>query len=87
MHAYMSFDKEKENLKKHRPDIQSHRDLEDELRSEHINSFLYASDAFIQSLQGFIATPNDLNLRNTALAIRKDLWGIKINLNLSGVGH
>jgi hypothetical protein len=85
MHAYMNFDKEIERLGKHRPDIKTYRDLEDELRSEHINSFLYASDYFIQSLQDFIATPNNLNLRNTALAIRKDLWGIKTNLELKGI--
>jgi len=80
MHAYMNFDQNKEMLVKHGYDIQNKKDLTDLLRAEHINSFLFASDAFIEAFQVFIQTPTDENIRKVALTIRKDLWGLRTKL-------
>jgi hypothetical protein len=76
MHAYMNFEQNKDMLVKHGYDIQTPKDLEELLRTEHINSFLFASDSSIKTFEIFIQTPTEENIRKVALAIRKDLWGI-----------
>ncbi|HVU27846.1 MAG TPA: hypothetical protein VHG71_08945 [Verrucomicrobiae bacterium] len=80
MHAYMNFEQNKDMLIKHGYEIQSKKDLAELLRTEHINSFLFASDDFIKTFQIFIETPTEENIRKVALAIRKDLWGLKTHL-------
>ena len=80
MHTYMNFDQNKAMLKKYDYDIQNRSDLTDLLKAELINSFLFATDDFIHSFEQFIETPSQPNLRRVALAIRKDLWGVKTKI-------
>jgi hypothetical protein len=47
------------------------------LKAELINSYLYASDEFLHSLKNFIQDQSNKNLLAVAVAIRKDLWGLR----------
>ncbi len=49
----------------------------DKLREYYYHSILYASDEVLEKLKIFIANANRENYINTALAMRKHLWGKK----------
>jgi hypothetical protein len=64
-------------LKLRRPELQSAADLDQELEVELLNSLLFASDATVESISAFIATPSKRTFHTAAIAMRKDLWGSK----------
>lgn len=64
-------------IKQHRPDLDSIKNLDDELLTELLNSFVFADDAVIKSLAQFINEPNYNHYIQTAVAMRSDLWGKK----------
>jgi hypothetical protein len=82
MHGRLDFERSRCELLKYGYSIHTTEDLTALLRAEHINAFLFASDDFIRSLGEFIQTPSEANLVQTALCIRKDLWGVKTRLSL-----
>lgn len=82
MHAVLDFDRSKKELQKYGYQLNNRDDLLALLAAEHINAFLFASDDFLTAFGQFIATPNMSNLRNAAMAIRKDLWGVKTKLSM-----
>jgi len=63
------------HVKDHRPDLNSIDDIVKELRTEMLNSFLFASDDVIRSLTEFIAEPAHKRYIKAAVSMRKDLWG------------
>jgi len=63
------------HIKDHRPDLGNIDDVVKELRTEMLNSFLFASDDVIRSLTEFIAQPAHDRYIKTAVSMRKDLWG------------
>ena len=58
-------------------EISSLEDLNELLKDELINSYLFASTNFISALEQFIEQPNKENLLIIAKEIRKDLWNLK----------
>jgi len=63
------------HIKDHRPDLTNLDDVVKELRTEMLNSFLFASDDVIRSLTEFIARPAHDRYIKAAVSMRKDLWG------------
>jgi hypothetical protein len=63
------------HVKDHRPDLINIDDVVKELRTEMLNSFLFASDDVIRSLTEFIAQPAHNRYIRAAVSMRKDLWG------------
>jgi hypothetical protein len=80
MHSLINYEKEKNNLLIHRPNIQSKEELSDELYAEWINMSLYASDKVILKMKEFVVNPNNTNFNCTILEMRKDLYSIKTKL-------
>ena len=74
------YDHDRQLLIDKRPDINNLERLKNELHAEFINMALFASDKVILRMKEFIkkATPNTLN--NLAVAMRKDLYGIRTGL-------
>jgi|HubBroStandDraft_6_1064221.scaffolds.fasta_scaffold00150_43 hypothetical protein len=62
-------------IKEHRRDLGNIGDVVKELRTEMLNSFLFASDDVIRSLTEFIAQPTHNRYIKAAVSMRKDLWG------------
>lgn len=80
LYALVYFDKEQDQIKKHRPDIKTKEDLLNELRAEWTNMILFASDAVILKMQVLIQQPSLDNFTQTLLAMRKDLYGLSSKL-------
>jgi hypothetical protein len=80
LYALMYYDKEQDQLKKHRPDIKTKDDLINEIRAEWTNMILFASDKVITTTQNFILEPNMANFNKTLLAMRKSLYGLRTKL-------
>jgi hypothetical protein len=78
--AFVNYEKEKTNLIINRPDITSLDRLKNELHAEFINMALYGSDDVIQKFKLFISIQNEKVLNDLAIAMRKDLFGIKTKL-------
>lgn len=68
-------------INKVRPDLASIKDLDSELLTELLNSFVFADDAVITSLATFINEPNYKHYIQTAIAMRSDLWGKKSKIS------
>ena len=77
-------EKEKHNLLKNRPELNSIENLRNEIYTEFINMSLFASDKVIIKMKEFIKDSNLQNLSHLAIAMRKDLYGTstKISGNL-----
>lgn len=74
------YDKEKASIAVNRPDITSIQRLKNEVHAEFINMSLFASDKVIAKMKVFIQLPNNSNLGGLAIAMRKDLYGVKTTL-------
>lgn len=83
LYSLMYYEHEQDQLKKHRPDIQSKEDLENEIRAEWTNMVLFASDNVILAMQKFNRNPERESFAKTLLAMRKDLYGIRTSLKIS----
>jgi len=82
MYTYIN-KKEFKNLNLRRPEIRTFEDLKNELKTEWVNSWMFADDKIITSLKDFIDNPNEKTFADTVLYMRKDLWGSKTKLPLS----
>jgi len=80
LYSLVYYDKEQDQLRKHRPDIKSKDDLINEIRAEWTNMILFASDNVITTMQNFILEPDMTNFTKTLLSMRKDLYGLRTNL-------
>lgn len=85
VNAMLDFEKHKPELIKHGRNFSTKEELTDELKTERNNMILFASDLVIQSLNIFIAMPSKNNHYNLAIAIRKDLYGLKTKLKASAL--
>ena len=63
-----------------RPDFKDIADIKDELRTEILNSIIFASDDVIVSMLEFLHEPDQKTYIDAALAMRKDLWGKNIKI-------
>ena len=79
-YALVYYDREKTTLIINRPDINSIDRLRNEVHVEFINMSLFGSDKVILEMKQFLLKQNSQTLNNLALAMRKDLYGIKTNL-------
>lgn len=79
-YALVYYDREKTTLIINRPDINSIDRLRNEVHVEFINMSLYGSDGVILEMKEFVQEQNSQTLNNLAIAMRKDLYGIKTNL-------
>ena len=77
------YDKEKTTLVINRPDIGSIERLRNELQAEFINMSLFASDTVAIKMKHFLISQTKETLNDLALAMRKDLYGIKTKLKAS----
>ncbi|MDV3856311.1 hypothetical protein CMT56_14450 [Elizabethkingia anophelis] len=80
-YALVNYDKEKTTLIINRPDIDSKERLKNEISIEFINMSLFGSDNVIITMKKFISKPEPKTLNNLAIAMRKDLYGIRTKLN------
>jgi hypothetical protein len=62
-------------IEEYRPDLKTVDDVLKEIRTEMLNSFLFANDDVIRSLTEFIAEPSHSRYVKAAVSMRKDLWG------------
>jgi hypothetical protein len=58
-----------------RPDLRDMADVEKELRTEMLNSILFANDDVVRSMATFIDQPTYESYVKVAASMRKDLWG------------
>jgi len=63
-----------------RPDLTDIEDLKEEIKTEMLNSVLFANDEVIIAMAEFIQTPNHSSYIKTASAMRKDLWNKKTKI-------
>ena len=63
-----------------RPDLTDIEDLKEEIKTEMLNSVLFANDEVIKAMAEFIQTPNHSSYIKTASAMRKDLWNKKTKI-------
>ena len=80
-YALVNYDREKTTLIINRPDIDSINRLKNEISVEFINMSLFGSDNVIIAMKKFISEPDVIALNNLAIAMRKDLYGIRTKLN------
>lgn len=79
-YALVNYDREKTTLVINRPDITSIDRLRNEVHAEFINMSLFGSDKVILEMKQFLLKQNNQTLNDLALAMRKDLYGIRTNL-------
>ncbi|MFH0769506.1 MAG: hypothetical protein V1932_08110 [Chloroflexota bacterium] len=60
---------------KFRPDLKDVEDFKEEVKTEMLNSVLFASDEVISAMAEFVKSPSYPSYVKTASAMRKDLWG------------
>lgn len=80
-YALVNYEKEKTMLVVNRPDINSIERLRNEIHAEFINMALFASDNVVKSMKLFIRNQDAESLNRLAISMRKDLYGIRTNLN------
>jgi hypothetical protein len=80
-YAMVYYDRESSLLVINRPDLPSKTRLLNELQAEFINMSLFASDKVILSMKVFLENLDEASLNKLAISMRKDLYGIKTNLN------
>lgn len=79
-YALVNYDREKTTLVINRPDINSIERLRNEVYAEFINMSLFASDKVIIKMKDFVKVQNMQTLNDLAIAMRKDLYGIRTSL-------
>jgi len=77
LHAKLNFEKNQKVLNQYGYNIADIGDLDDLLEAELVNSYLFASTKFIETLEKFIQSPSEAARISVAKAIRKDLWQLK----------
>lgn len=83
--ALLDFEKHLPELKKHGRDFISKEQLVEELKIERNNMILFASDQAIKTLSEFVSEPSENNYYEFAIAMRKDLYGLKTKIRPSNL--
>jgi len=68
-------------IEKFRPDLKNIDDVKDEVKTEMLNSVLFASDEVIKAMAEFIQDPSYPSYIKSASAMRNDLWNRKTKVN------
>ena len=76
MHAMVN-PKHLKNLQRVRPEIRTLKDLREELETEWVSSWIFASDETIITFKNFLNTPSDETFSQAINSMRKELWGNK----------
>jgi hypothetical protein len=76
MYSILDFDKQSSSLGQHRPNLRSRDDVIEELKAEWHNAILFSSNEALKAAHAFIQEPSTAHFRRTALAMRRDLWGM-----------
>lgn len=61
-------------IQEFRPDLKNLEDIKQVVKTEMLNSVLFANDEVIKAMAGFVKNPNYSAYIKTASAMRKDLW-------------
>ena len=85
MYGFLEYKDSADFLIIHRPDLKSKEKLFLELKTEWNNMILYASDEVLLKSHAFLNNPTQEVYRKVAIAMRKDLWGGKINKNIESL--
>lgn len=85
MYGYLEYKDQGDFLIIHRPNIDSKDKLFLELKTEWNNMILYASDDVLLKFHEFLKNPTHETFKKIAIAMRKDLWGGKINQNIKNL--
>ncbi len=80
-YALVYYDREGTVIIITRPDIASIERLRNEVHAEFINMSLFGSDKVILKMKKFILDQTSQRLSELAIAMRKDLYGIKTTLS------
>jgi hypothetical protein len=79
-YGLVHYEREKTTLVVNRPDIDSKDRLRNEVHAEFVNMSLFASDKVILEMKNFIRQQDNKTLNDLAIAMRKDLYGIRTKL-------
>ena len=79
MYSFLDFEKYNPILKQQGRNFNTQDELKDELKTEWHNMILFASDDVLKSTHAFINNPSKEAFRESALAMRKDLWGGRLS--------
>jgi hypothetical protein len=82
MYTALNFEKRGLNLNQFGRNFQSNDDVIDELKAEWHNAILFASEDALMSIYAFINQPSATAFKQSALAMRRDLWGGKMSDSL-----
>ena len=74
---------ELDQLQKNRPDIKNLDDLKRELKTEWVNSWIFADDQTILSFKEFLNQPTERTFLKTVLSMRKELWNKSSKLTVA----
>ncbi|MFY7666891.1 hypothetical protein [Flavobacterium sp.] len=80
-YSLVNYEKEKDKLKRQKPEITSKEELIDEIKLEWFNMTLYASDLVIKTMKKFIENPNEEALNKLVFVMRKSLYNVKTTLS------
>ena len=69
------------DLRLRRPEISDTSHLDNELRTELQNSFLFAGDEVVRALAKFVNKPSKSFYVKAVVAMRRDLWGRRTSIN------
>jgi len=82
MYTCMDFEKRGRGLEQFGRNFRSTDDVINELKAEWHNMILFASDDVLKTVHAFIRAPSAASFKESALAMRKDLWGGKLSSTL-----
>jgi hypothetical protein len=85
MYGFLEFKDSSDFLIIQKPDLESKEKLFLELKAEWNNMILYASDEVLLKSHTFLNQPTQETYKKAATAMRKDLWGGKINKNIESL--
>jgi hypothetical protein len=85
MYTALDFEKRGPGLKQFGRNFQSNSDVIDELKAEWHNAILFASEEALRSIYVFINQPSAAAFKQSALAMRRDLWGGKMSGTLANL--
>ncbi|KKW38505.1 hypothetical protein A2454_03480 [Candidatus Peribacteria bacterium RIFOXYC2_FULL_55_14] len=72
-------------LSSRQPDINSPKDVLEYLKAEYHEMLLYASKEVILAVKRFLENPNRANFFASVLAMRKDLWTKKVDVDIEEI--
>jgi len=62
-------------IKEFRNDLINLEDVKEEVKTEMLNSIMFANDEVIKAMADFVKSPTNTTYVQTASAMRRDLWG------------